>query len=249
MSEETLTETALYGIALQHQGKEIVIDLATKPAEKRHGADWEWWLVLGNKGLGFRVQAKRLFSSGRYHSLFKPGANPYVQLDKLVSSASASDLIPLYCFFNFQHPSGKFSGQKNGCQHSYRGPSFWGCSLALPENVKSAKSNTLATLRSYMYPWHMLVCPDTNSDIIDAATKFMTAQSEHHQKPEVRHLPDYVTRLIELGDSRRQSDHGRPYLDEEYWREDADAPDDLCGLAVFQDLRAPTGHARARHSV
>jgi hypothetical protein len=41
-SEETLTETALYNIAIAHQGKDIVIDLATKRAEGKHGADWEW---------------------------------------------------------------------------------------------------------------------------------------------------------------------------------------------------------------
>jgi hypothetical protein len=59
LSEETITECALYNLALAHQGADIVIDLATKPAEAKHGADWEWWLVRGRKGLGFRVQAKR----------------------------------------------------------------------------------------------------------------------------------------------------------------------------------------------
>ena len=33
-------------------------------------------LVRGKKGLGFRVQAKRLFANGRYSSLTKPGPNP-----------------------------------------------------------------------------------------------------------------------------------------------------------------------------
>ena len=49
LSEETLTECSLYNIALAHQGTDIVIELATKPAEGNHGADWEWWLVHGRQ--------------------------------------------------------------------------------------------------------------------------------------------------------------------------------------------------------
>jgi hypothetical protein len=77
-----------------------VIDLATKPAEGNRGADWEWWLVHGNKGLCFRVQAKRLFPNGRYKSLLakKHGADPYPQLDTLVSASSSAGVEPLYCF-------------------------------------------------------------------------------------------------------------------------------------------------------
>src|ERR1700730_4174070 len=73
LSEETLiTETALYEMALAHEldGK-IAISLATKPQEARHGADWEWWLINGNMGVSFRVQAKRLFPNGSYQSLLK----------------------------------------------------------------------------------------------------------------------------------------------------------------------------------
>lgn len=64
LSEETLTKCALYNIALVHQGSDIVIDLATKPVEAKHGADWEWWFIRGNQAIGFRVQAKRLFAGG-----------------------------------------------------------------------------------------------------------------------------------------------------------------------------------------
>jgi hypothetical protein len=95
---ETLTECALYNIAVAHQDKDIAIDLATKPAEKKHGADWEWWLVQGKKGLGFRVQAKRLFPNGRYKYLIGSKPNPYEQLDMLVSVSATAQLEPLYCF-------------------------------------------------------------------------------------------------------------------------------------------------------
>jgi hypothetical protein len=68
----------------------IAIHLATKHEEAKHGADWEWWFIYRGKGIGFRVQAKRLFASGKYESLFekKKGAKQYDQLDKLVAAES-----------------------------------------------------------------------------------------------------------------------------------------------------------------
>jgi hypothetical protein len=158
LSEETLTETVLYEIALAHQGADIEITIATRSAEARHGADWEWWLVKGNVCLSFRVQAKRLFPSARYQSLLKAGPNRYAQLDKLIAVSQQEGHIPLYCFFNFQ-PSLSYSDNWKGhCRHSYRGPSFWGCSLAMAEDVKAVRSDTCNDLRGVMYPWHKLVC-------------------------------------------------------------------------------------------
>jgi hypothetical protein len=71
-----LTESALYSVALAHQGNGIVFSLATKHVESQHGADWERWIVREHHWLGFRVQAKRLFRRGRYSSLFKSGTEP-----------------------------------------------------------------------------------------------------------------------------------------------------------------------------
>ena len=188
LSEETLTECALYNIAVAHQGKDIVIDLATKPAEKKHGADWEWWLVRGTKGLGFRVQAKRLFADGRFRSLTISGANSYQQLDKLISASATEGFEPLYCFFNFSHPHGQFNGP-NLCKRAYRAPSFWGCALACPNQVKNAQSIRLNKLKPLIHPWHMLVCEFAKINLLDAATAFLrkTVQRDHVSGP--RNLP------------------------------------------------------------
>jgi hypothetical protein len=86
LGEETITETVLYEIALAHRGGNFAVTLATKPQEARHGADWEWWLVKGNIGVSFRVQAKRLFRDGKYQSLFKP---PHMTLTSNFPSLSA----------------------------------------------------------------------------------------------------------------------------------------------------------------
>jgi hypothetical protein len=163
LSEETITESVLYNIALAHQGTEILIDLATKPAEDRHGADWEWWFIRGNKGRCFRIQAKRLFPGGAYNSLFKSSADPYKQLDKLVAASGKAGFEPLYCFYNFAAAPYQAPGS-NLCQHNYYGPSFWGCSLAFPEAIKQAKSNKQVNLKQHMYPWHYLVCGMDHGD-------------------------------------------------------------------------------------
>lgn len=97
LSEETITETCLYNIARQHQSGNITVIPATRPQEAKHGADWEWWFTRRGRGVGYRVQAKRLFPSGRYESLFKKG-KPLGQLEKLVSAAKSDGLDPLYCF-------------------------------------------------------------------------------------------------------------------------------------------------------
>jgi hypothetical protein len=235
LSEETLTECALYNIALAHQGKDILIDLATKPAESKHGADWEWWLVRGGKGVGFRVQAKRLFADGRYKHLKKTGANPYEQLDKLVFFSIKNGFEPLYCFYNFAQPQAPFKGP-NACWHSYRAPSFWGCSIAFPDQVKKAQSDRLAMLKSIMHPWHLLVCESTSQDVLGAAASFVAAKRGEDHMIAPRDLPEHVRRLIHLGEERRRFIR-RDYLDSDFWDAESESPDDPAGLVVFRDVR------------
>jgi hypothetical protein len=247
LSEETLTETVLYEIAFAHKGThEIGVRLATKPAENRHGADWEWWLVKNGKGVGFRVQAKRLFANGTFQSLLKPSPkDPYEQLSKLVNAAAKDGRVPLYCFFNFEHHSIKF-GSGGHCKHSYRRPSYWGCTLALPQEVKAAASNSLKDLRTIMQPWHMLVCDSHSRDLPETGISFIRdtftrARLRHPsiQMPQFEGLrgpiPDYVARLMDL--SKEQARIERAFLDYSYWEQIGGAPDDIAGLAVFDDAR------------
>ena len=237
LSEETLTEYTLYNIAVAHARTKIIIDLATKQEEAKHGADWEWWLIHGSKGLGFRVQAKRLFPSGRYQSLFdkKKGAGPYDQLDKLVRISTKEGLVPLYCFYNFPVGKGQFSARKNPCNHWYNGPSFWGCSLAFPEEVKAKKSDELARLESIMSPWHLLVCESSKIDLVSAVQSFLRKAGKSDQQTAPRELPPHVRRLIELGDRMREMDYPT-YLGDEYWSTSS-APEYISGVVLLRDLR------------
>lgn len=242
LSEETLTELTLYNIALAHQkAGQIEIDIATKSQEKAHGADWEWWLVRNKKNICYRVQAKRLFPNGRYSSLYKSGSgNPYAQLDTLVAAAKANNAVPMYCFYNFNHSNAGF-GTSSQCLHKYRGPSYWGCTLAAAQDVRTAGANDAATLRYIMLPWHHFACAHHGEDIVDTGTRFV---SDRHLAPsddillnkgQTRPLPAYVARLIETRRSiypRQNAD----YLDDKYWTETKEK-EDLAGIAVFNDVR------------
>lgn len=237
LSEETLTECALYNIAIAHQGSDIVIDLATKPAEAKHGADWEWWLIRNKQAICFRVQAKRLFANGRYSSLLKAAPNQYQQLDKLVSSSAKDGCEPLYCFYNFNH-SQVVLPKAAPCKHSYRGPSFWGCALAFPDQVKVAQSDQFTKLRPSMHPWHTLVCQLAKGDNLLSSAKRFVSQRGQRQPRIFDVLPSRVTRLLELGDQgRARVSEDRRYLDFSYWDGAEDGSSNLAGLIIFRDLR------------
>ncbi|MGX9117880.1 DUF6615 family protein [Mesorhizobium sp. BHbsci] len=233
VGEETITETCLYNIAIRHWKSSIAIIPASKPQETVHGADWEWWFTRKGRGVGYRVQAKRLFPSGRYQSLFKSG-DKYGQLKTLVANAKADNLDALYCFYNFDHSNG-LRGFTNGCPHSYRGPSFWGGAIALPEDVEQVGSNEIKDLRHIMRPWHSLVCLSSpgahlptsvlkNVRQMAAPRTVGPEKTGRREAIEVassqRDLPKYVRRLIELDRSTRDAPpEERRYLDFAYWQE------------------------------
>jgi hypothetical protein len=240
LSEETLTETALYEIALAHQGAgEIEITIATKTAEARHGADWEWWLVKGNICLSFRVQAKRLFPNRRYQSLLKASPNQYVQLDKLIAVSQQERHIPLYCFFNFPSNLSYSDNWRGHCRHSYRGPSFWGCSLASPEDVKAVRSDSFNHLRPVMYPWHKLVCDQRRNrgNLVETARDFISG-IRRGTPITTRPISDAVGRLIQTK-RRRDEQH---FIDYAFFGDEFEQSlghlDDLAGLLVIEDLRS-----------
>lgn len=234
LSEETLTELVQFNIATLHQGKGFVVDLATKPQESKHGADWEWWFTRGSKGFGFRVQAKRLFPSHSYQSLLHGKSGPYEQLDKLVLRAAADGLIPLYCFYNFSHKPNSFAGMSNTCRHEYRLPSFWGCSIASPHEVKKAGSNNLGVLKAAMVPWHTLVCKSDTLDLVSAIAAFAAERNPAWQDFE-RDLPPRVSRIVEMGDARRKSE-APSYIDQSYWDKNG-SEEQVTGIAVYRDIR------------
>jgi hypothetical protein len=239
LSEETITETVLYNLAVASQNTDLHIDLATKHAESNHGADWEWWFVKGKRGICFRVQAKRLFPDGTYRSLFH-GKAKYHQLDKLVAAAKMDGHAPLYCFYNFNYPA--LHPPPNACIHHYNRPSFWGCTLAFPERIRAIGSNSAAKLQPAMFPWHALVCRgNANRDLPDAANETLKQNGLPPITVEV--VPPRVLRLIELGEKRRSGEDAATYLDEALFQDEkivtGSRPMDerISGIATFRDMR------------
>ncbi|MDZ4196162.1 MAG: DUF6615 family protein [Candidatus Izemoplasmatales bacterium] len=63
------------------------------------GADWEWFIVLDDGGIKFRVQAKKLrFNVDNYPAIAY--SNNYgMQIDKLIDAALMDNAIPIYAFY------------------------------------------------------------------------------------------------------------------------------------------------------
>ena len=253
MNEETTTEIVLYEVARRHQSGNYRALPATKAEESGHGADWLWWFGDVSNGVGFRVQAKQLFASGRYRNLFKSKGNPQSQLNKLVRMAKKDGYHPLYCFYNFRLPP--YFATAQNCGHGYRAPSYWGCSIALPEDIKRQNSDHVADLHRFMLPWHFLVCTDDETNLAEAAIRAISKLAR--PKPlgegrtrrtragrgrlslniETRATPSFVRELLEI---RRPQVRRREI---EVWDQITERArvvleqQKLAGLAIFEDTR------------
>jgi hypothetical protein len=154
-----------------------------------------------------------------------------------VSRALVDGLIPLYCFYNFEHAPNEFSQMANPCAHTYRQPSFWGCSIAFPGDVKNAGSDKLSVLKSHMYPWHTLVCDAGTRDLPGAVGGFVERERPSFSLSE-REIPSHVAALIESSDQRRSSKEPS-FLDESYWHQIGKPADELpSGIAIYRDVRS-----------
>lgn len=176
-NEETTTEELLLSLARKHKGRGLDIKAYTKADESKNGADWALWFADGTrKGIGARIQAKRLFADeGRYKSLFHQSDS-----QKTVSKASGrptpnqcetllthrDGLVPLYVFYNSDRL--KLSAALSAhlqlawwhlCSFPFTSPD-WGISAASALAIEKAnwgKDNQPGDFP--MIPWHCLVCP------------------------------------------------------------------------------------------
>ena len=156
LNEETITETVLLSLARQFQGGKLAITPFNKPQEARNGADWELWFASGSssRGLGLRVQAKRLYPSGLYDSL-KPAG---VQTNKLIARAGAC--VPVFAFFNDEQ---MFTPSTPSCGCSYREPSYRGCIIVPAKSVSTIGSNSPGALATKSIPLHCLLCDGSSA--------------------------------------------------------------------------------------
>jgi hypothetical protein len=161
-NEETITETLLLTLAERHAGRGLSIRAYTKHEEgtgtkatsgKPTGADWSFWFAnTHNLGIELRIQAKRLFSSGKYDSLDGTGK----QIKDLQKNCGSA--IPLYVFYNntsevwLEHLLESFC-----CLSGFPRDTDWGCTYAPLISIPNKLGPTPAEIL-HMRPWHTLVC-------------------------------------------------------------------------------------------
>lgn len=164
-SETTITELLLLELAEKAPG--VVTVLPFKPAEERqNGADWQWCFANHSMSLfaEARVQAKRLYLSGKYGSLLhKYGSGtPRYQMNRLIDEASKAQVPPLYVFYNHLQQS-----DADLVSDDYDPIDLWGCSFAAADDVKGCIYRTsrgysgtqFSRIGMISRPWHELVCP------------------------------------------------------------------------------------------
>ncbi|MBO6857451.1 DUF6615 family protein [Roseibium sp.] len=153
LQEETLTEMLLLQIAKRGAQDGLKVKMFSRAEESINGADWEWFFRTPECGIGFRIQAKRLYrnenAEGRYGGLKKASS----QADDLINQSGSNN--PIYVFYNH---SWTLDSQSRfwGNDYEFRGPSMWGCSVAKASFVRSVGDNKIAKLHSGMLPWHKL---------------------------------------------------------------------------------------------
>lgn len=186
LQEETLTEILLLQIANDWAGQGVRAKLFTRAQEAVNGADWEWFFQGRDCAIGYRVQAKRLYASGRYQGEYGGHDPAGSQSSKLIGQAASRGMYPIYIFYNHSSSSA-FTQTHPG---NFRKPSYWGCSFASAQSVKKANSRSPKVLIKHMRPWHELF---DNCLMPSAATLPTGSQSSQKQ-------PTTGSRLEGIGD-------------------------------------------------
>jgi hypothetical protein len=104
--EETLTENLLVGLKAASPST-FVIQKPSRAVESREGHDFVWTL-RSRFGYGtFRVQAKKLYPSGKYevlnHHYLLPPNGVELQLERLIRTSRILGHAPIYAFYNADH--------------------------------------------------------------------------------------------------------------------------------------------------
>ncbi|MBE2193297.1 MAG: hypothetical protein IAE83_03910 [Anaerolinea sp.] len=146
--EETITDLNIIELR-KRCSRQVITHEFTRHQEAKTGSDWEWWFTAdGTRWIGFRVQAKILhLKTNQFRQLHYRD-----QLSTLIENAERSKprLIPIYCFYIFEKPSGR---ERKPLSDSY------GCSILLAHQAEAdleKRQSLKATKSSLLQPWHHL---------------------------------------------------------------------------------------------
>jgi hypothetical protein len=147
MSEETITEMLLLRLLRSAKGTGFWIEVFNKLEEAVSGADWEFWFVGTQSCVVLRVQAKRLFRSGRYASLdLVPGG----QTTQLIKDAAKWGCHPYFAFYNNEAYFPQSFPTPLCCE--YRGPSCCGCLVVPAMGSYDLVAKSPLTLVTWRFP-------------------------------------------------------------------------------------------------
>lgn len=158
-NEETITETILLELKDNHP-RDIAVVSFSKIQERKIGADWEFWFLdrSGARGVGWRVQAKRLYQPHQRYDALKPAdTSPSSQIQTLIQMAGRQGLAPIYCFYNFV-PNPHDIKRTWRCGSFVPDHELFGCSIARADNVRAVAANDFASVCQISLPWHCTVC-------------------------------------------------------------------------------------------
>lgn len=196
--EETVTDSVLLDLSLKC-GSRVYCRSYKKWQEAQNGADWELWFRVGSRGVGCRIQAKRLYPEGRYRALaLKPRSKIPSQLQRLMSVSRTDRRTPLYVFFTYPAP-----GMTTNV------PPTSGCLVARASAVAGLRNTSFAQVHKIAKPWHALVCicgsaGDRLSRIHDNLRN-LPGGTEGGDLTDICDLPDYVKEAAETIDGESGS--------------------------------------------
>lgn len=234
LSEDAITDYLLLDLKRRAPGQVIVNKFTRRAEGTTTGADWEWWFVQGHRGVGLRVQAKRLnVSTVKYDTLdhtIRRTRQKQINLLLRDAESCSPPLYPIYCFYNWLPGPAPAQPTVN--------PRCGLCSLnAFPPDVRMGVTIAdayevaallrqkpplvdFAAVSQISCPWVCLVCQLdhwTGSPIPEQVLGLVSGFRTRHSRkkrtapwPRVADaLPSYVMRAIEAHD---RSDGEQPVI-------------------------------------
>lgn len=180
VGEETITETTLIDLVrkmpklmLSQKFSNAILPF-NKIEERENGADFEWYIIDGEKWIKFLVQAKKLkFVKQRkvlkkYYNLKREYDDKTTQCQNLIYNAWEKGFIPIYCFYNFFD----INSNKNllPMSDNYKFPidyELMGWTYCYADRIyKDERDKTFEELSPYIQTVSSLFCSDKSIDEI-----------------------------------------------------------------------------------
>ena len=203
LGEETLTDLLTLDF-VRRAPKGVKLYQKSKSEEARTGADLEILIEVDDKKyIAVVIQAKKLYSSGRYGHLNAKisGTNNY-QIDILEEYSMQTQAIPLYLLYNFVEAAEKY--------YKYPENMPW-CNCDMLENIKHLGCTLVPIWRireaintrggrnfhsihniSNLFPWHCLFNCKKNIGILSLIDHIKSKSLKDHFKSSWRERYDWL---------------------------------------------------------